>query len=178
MAIGDRTTLREYVTVNSGTAEGECTSVGSDCLIMAYCHVAHSCKVGDRVIIANGGTLAGDVVVEDDVGLAGYTGVHQFVRIGRMAYVGACTKVVKDVPPYMLVDGTPAEIHGPNTIGLQRRGVNPDVRSSLKQAHRILYRSGLSTSQALEKMEQEIEKCAELDHMIEFIRASERGIMK
>ncbi len=176
--IGDRTTLREYVTVNSGTNEGEQTVVGMDCHIMAYSHVAHACRVGNGVIMANGATLAGDVRVEDQAVIGGLCGVHQFCRIGRMCMVGGCTKVVKDLPPYMMVDGNPAEVRGLNLIGLERRGVSEPERNILKQAYRLLYRKDLSVQQALAEIRSTLEPCAALEYLTAFIEASERGILK
>jgi len=176
--IGERTTIREYVTVNSGTEEGEVTKVGAGCLLMAYSHVAHKCRVGDGVIIANGGTLAGHVAVEDHARIGGLTAVHQFVRIGRLSIVGGMSRIVQDVPPFMLAEGNPAAVHGPNAVGLERAGVSPEARAKIKAAYKILYRQGLSTSQALEKIGGEIEACPEIEHLAAFIRASERGIIK
>lgn len=174
--IGDRTTLREYVTVNSGTLEGEVTHVGSGCHIMAYAHVAHQCRVGDDVIIANAGTLAGHVVVEDKAIIGGLCGVHQFVRIGRMSMTGGCTKIVKDVPPFMIADGNPAFIHGINSIGLQRRNVPRETRAIIKKAYKILYKGNLPPKQAVEVIIGEFAGIEEITQLVEFIRTSERGI--
>jgi len=176
--IGERTTLREYVTVNSGTNEGEKTIVGAGCHIMAYCHVAHACRVGNGVIMANGATLAGDVLVEDQAVIGGLSGVHQFCRIGRMCMVGGCTKVVKDCPPFMMVDGNPAAVRGLNLIGLERRGVSDEDRQLLKAAYRLLYRKELSVQQALEQIRATVGACEVLDHLVGFVEASERGILK
>lgn len=176
--IGDNTTIREYVTVNSGTDEGEVTRVGNDCHIMAYCHVAHGCTVGNGVIMANSATLAGHVVVEDQAVLGGFCGVHQFVRIGRVCILGGLTKITQDCPPYMMIDGNPAKVWGPNSTGLKRRNVPEDSQRILKEAYKILYRQDLSTSQAMEKIEAELTRCPELDHLVNFIRQSERGIVK
>jgi UDP-N-acetylglucosamine acyltransferase len=176
VVVGDRTTLREYVTVNSCTNEGDTTSVGSDCTILAYCHIAHACKVGNGVIMSNCATLAGDVHVEDMAIVGGLTGVHQFVRIGSMAMVGGCSAVRKDVPPYMLVAGNPTEVHGPNIVGLQRRGVSEESRQKLKEAYRLLYRKQLNVKDALEAIRREIQSCPEIEHLIDFVSKSERGI--
>ncbi len=176
--IGERTTLREYVTVNAGTHEGERTVVGEGCHIMAYCHIAHACRVGNGVIMANGATLAGDVLVEDQAVVGGLCGVHQFTRIGKMCMVGGCTKVVKDLPPFMMVDGNPAEVRGLNVIGLERRGVSEADRHILKQAYRLLYRKDLSVQQALAEIHASLEPCGTLKHLTDFIEASERGILK
>ena len=176
--IGSKTTIREYVTINSGTADGEVTRVGSGTLIMAYCHVAHGCRVGDRVIMANQASLAGDVLVEDDVVIGGMTGIHQFTRIGGYAMVGGMVKVTQDVPPFMLVDGTPAGVFGINSVKLQRLNFAAETQASLKKAYKILYRDGLSTRQALERMKAELEMSPELERLIKFIETSERGIIK
>ncbi len=176
--IGDRTTIREYVTINSATNEGDVTRVGSGCHIMAYAHVAHDCRVGDGVIIANCGTLAGHVTLEDQVIVGGLCGVHQFVRIGRLSIIGGCSKVTQDIPPFMMADGHPLAVHGINLVGLKRRDIAPDRIHVLKQAYRILYREGLSTSRALEKLESELEKSDEIDHIIKFIKTTSRGIVK
>lgn len=176
--IGARTTVREFVTVNAATADGDVTRVGDGCLLMAYAHVAHDCLVGDEVIIANCGTLAGHVVIEDRVVLGGLSGVHQFVRIGTLAIVGGCSKVTQDVPPYMTADGHPLAVRGINSVGLGRRGVAPPTQRLLKAAYRILYRKNLATRVALDRVEAEIEPCAEIRHLVSFIRASERGMAR
>ncbi len=177
--VGAGTTLREYVTVNSGTEDGEYTRVGEKCHIMAYSHVAHACQIGNGVIISNSTHLAGHVIIEDAVVIAGLCGIHQFVRIGAMCMVGGMSRISQDCPPYMMVVGNPdPEIKGLNSIGLKRRGVTPEVRAVLKQALKIIVNGGLSTTQALEKIDSELEKTPELLHLVDFIRNSERGICK
>ena len=176
--IGDHTTLREYVTVNSGTNEGDVTRVGARCHIMAYSHVAHQCIVGNGVIIANAGTLAGHVIIEDNAVIGGLCGIHQFVRIGRLSIIGGCSKATQDIPPFMMADGNPASIHGLNTIGLQRHAVMETARRTLKEAYRILYRENLTTRAAIEKMKTELTLCPELNHLIAFVSESERGIAR
>lgn len=176
--IGDKTTLREYVTVNSGTEEGEVTRVGAGCHIMAYSHIAHGCRVGNGVIMANASNLAGHIVIEDRAVLGGLTGVHQFVKIGTMCMVGGASRITQDCPPYMMVVGNPAEVKGLNTVALQRGDVSEAARHALKQAYRILFREGLTTSDALARVETEIEKLPEIEHLVAFIRSSERGISK
>ncbi len=178
VAIGQRTTLREYVTVNAGTADGEITRVGDDCHLMAHAHVAHGCVVGNGVIFANCATLAGHVILEDQTTIGGLSGVHQFVRIGRLAFIGGCTKVSQDVPPFMLIDGNPAEVRGLNLVGLQRRGVSAESITQLKLAYRLLYRQELSTRQAVERIRAELPMVPEVDQLVRFIEASERGITK
>lgn len=178
VSIGERTTLREYVTVHSSTIEGETTRVGSDCSILAYCHIAHECKVGNGVIMSNCTQLAGHVVVEDDVGMGGMVGVHQFVRIGRMAFVGGFTRIAQDVPPFFIVEGNPAVARGLNTVGMKRRNVEADTRERLKDAYRMICREELSTSQAMEKIRKELPACPEIEQLIRFVESSERGITK
>lgn len=178
VSIGDKTTIREYVTINSGTAEGEWTKVGSGCLLMATCHVAHGCEVNDGVIMANCATLAGHVKVEAMAVIGGMSGVHQFCRVGSMAMVGGMTKITQDVPPFMIADGNPATVHGLNLIGLQRRQVPEDSQKALKAAFKILYRSGLTTSDAVTRIQAEVAANAHVAHLIGFVTASERGILK
>jgi UDP-N-acetylglucosamine acyltransferase len=176
--IGDGTTIREYVTVNSGTNEGEVTRVGAGCHIMAYCHVAHACQLGNGVIMANGSTLAGEVIIEDQAGLGGMTGVHQFVKIGRLCFIGGMSRITKDCPPFMLIEGNPPEAHGINSVGMERRGITAEALRHVKQAHQILYRQNLSTSQAVEKIKAEIPLSPEIEHLLSFIASSKRGIIK
>ena len=176
--IGDFNTFREYVTVNSATGDGEVTTVGSHNHILAYCHVAHNASVGNHVIMSNVATLAGHVVVEDYAVIGGLAAVHQFCRIGRMAIVGGCSKVVQDVPPFMLADGNPAETRTINKIGLERNGVSEEAQAALKQAYKILFREGLTVSNALDRIEAELPPLPEIKHLIQFTRSSERGISK
>lgn len=176
--IGDHTKIREFATVNRATGEGEETRIGSNCLLMAYTHVAHNCIVGNHVIMSNAATLAGHVVVEDRAVIGGLAGVHQFVKIGRNAMVGGASKVVQDVPPFVIVDGHPARVAGLNNVGISRAGVSDIGRRNLKKAYRILFRSGLSLAQAVAVMEQELESCEEIEHLLRFLRNAERGICR
>jgi len=178
VVIGDRTTLREYVTVNAATNDGDRTRVGSGCLIMAYAHIAHDCTIGNEVILANAATLAGHVILEDQVILGGMCGVHQFVRIGRLTITGGCTKVTQDIPPFMMADGNPMSVHGLNSIGLQRRGAGEQTVAALKKTYKILYRENLTAKVALAKIEAEVEQLPEIAHLVAFVRASERGIAR
>lgn len=179
LVIGDYNTFRENVTISRGTEGGGGeTRIGSNNLFMAYTHVAHDCQVGSHVVLANATALAGHVVVEDRVVIGGLSGIHQFSKIGKMAMVGACTKVVKDIPPFVIVDGNPAKVAGINVVGLRRNGINPEVRDEIKKAYRILYRSSLIINQAIEQMEQELQGSAEIDHFIRFLRNAERGICR
>jgi len=176
--IGDHTTLREYVTVNSGTNEGDVTQVGARCHVMAYCHVAHQCVVGNDVIMSNGATLAGHVLVEDCAVIGGLCGVHQFVRIGTMSILGGCSKATQDIPPFMMADGNPAGVHGLNSVGLERRNVSEESRKLLKDAYKILYRQNLTAKAAVEKMRLDLPANPEVAHLIEFVQSSQRGIAR
>ncbi len=176
--IGDSNTFREYVTVNSATAEGEVTVIGSHNHILAYSHVAHNVRLGSHIIMSNVATLAGHVMVEDYAVIGGLAAVHQFCRIGKMAIVGGCSKVVQDVPPFMLADGNPAETRTVNKVGLERHGVSEEAQAALKQAFRLLFREGLTISNALNRVEAEIKLLPEIQHLVAFTRASERGISK
>jgi UDP-N-acetylglucosamine acyltransferase len=176
--VGDNTVLREFSTVHLGTKAGELTKVGSDCLIMAYCHVAHGCSVGNHVIMANMATLAGEVVIEDFAILGGMVGVHQFCRVGQHAMIGGMTKVRQDCPPYMVTENTGDEVRvlGPNLVGLQRRGFSAEARSALKEAYKLLYREGLNRSQALERIKYEVADLPEIKTLVDFYTNSTRGV--
>lgn len=176
--IGDRNTVREYVTINSATGDGEVTIVGSNNHILAYAHIAHNVTLGNHVIMSNVATLAGHVEVEDYAVIGGLAAVHQFCRIGRMAIIGGCSKVVQDVPPYMMADGNPAITRTINKVGLERNGVSEEAQGALKQAFKVLFREGLTISNALAQIEAELPALAEIKWLIEFVRASERGISK
>lgn len=176
--IGDNTTIREYATINTATFDGDNTVVGNECHLMAYSHVAHDCLVGDGVIMANAATLAGHVVVEDRAIIGGLVGVHQFVRVGMMSIVGGCSKVVKDVPPYMMADGNPLKVPGLNLIGLKRRGLSADAIKQLKSAYKILYKRDLTVSEAAAAMLAELEHTVEIKYLAAFIGKCERGITR
>jgi UDP-N-acetylglucosamine acyltransferase len=178
LVVGENTAIRECATLNCATYDGGETRIGSKCLIMAYSHVAHDCIVGDRVIMANNATLAGHIIVEDDVILGGLAAVHQFVHIGRMSILGGCTKTVKDVPPYMMADGNPLAVFGPNKVGLERHGVTEEAQLALKNAYKIVYRTDLTVAKALERIEAELPPGPEIRNFVEFIRKSERGITR
>ena len=176
--IGDRNTFRECVTIHSATRDGETTVVGSDNHILAYCHLAHNVILGDHIIMSNVGTLAGHVTVGDHAVIGGLVAIHQFCRVGRMAMIGGCSKVVQDVPPFMLADGNPAQTRTVNKIGLERRGVSEQAQTTLKQAYKILFREGLTISNALVKIEEELPQLPEIEHLVQFARTSERGLSK
>jgi len=176
LEIGDRTVIREFATLNRGTAASGRTVIGSDCLLMAYTHVAHDCELGSHVILANSVNMAGHVVAEDWAIVGGVTPIHQFVRIGAHAFVGGGSRVPQDVPPYCRAAGNPLRLFGLNTVGLERRGLSGDVQKALKTAYRMLFKSDVNLSKALDRTESAIEGVPEVRHLIEFIRASERGI--
>ncbi|MBG85887.1 MAG: acyl-[acyl-carrier-protein]--UDP-N-acetylglucosamine O-acyltransferase [Verrucomicrobiales bacterium] len=176
--IGDNNTFRENVTVHSATSDGDATVIGSNNNILAYCHIAHDCQLGNHIIMSNVGTLAGHVTVEDRAIIGGLAAVHQFCRIGTMAIIGGCSKVVQDVPPYMLADGNPASTKTLNKEGLRRNGISDESQAALKQAFKLLFREKLTISNALERIESEVEKLPEVAHVIAFVRNSERGIGK
>lgn len=176
--IGDHNTFREYVTIHSATSDGEATLVGSHNHILAYCHLAHNVRLGNHVIMSNVGTLAGHVTVEDHAVIGGLAAIHQFCRVGTMSMIGGCSKVVQDVPPYMMADGNPAQTRTINKVGLERRGVSEESQSALKQAFKILFREGLTNTNALIKIEAELPKSPELEHLIHFARTSQRGLSK
>ena len=178
VSVGDETVLREFSTIHLGTKPGEVTRVGSKCLIMAYCHVAHGGRVGNNVIMSNLATLAGEVTVEDFAIIGGMAGVHQFCRIGTHAMVGGATKIRQDCPPYMITEGVggEAKVIGPNIVGLQRHGFGAEVRSAMKEAFRLLYREGLNRAQALERIKYEMEQSPEIQTLIKFYADSQRGV--
>lgn len=176
--IGDRNTFRESVTVHSATSDGDATTVGSDNHILAYCHIAHDVRVGNRVIMSNVATLGGHVVVEDAAVIGGLAAIHQFCRIGRMSMIGGCTKVVQDVPPFMITDGNPAGTRMINKHGLDRNGVPDESQAALKKAFRLLFREGLAVPNALSRIEAELPPLPEVRHLVEFARSSERGLTK
>ena len=176
--IGDHNVFRENTTVHSATNDGDATVIGSHNHFLAYTHIAHDCVVGSHVIMSNVGTLAGHVIVEDHAIIGGLAAVHQFCRIGRMAIIGGCSKVVQDVPPFMLADGNPAETRTINKVGLERNGLSDDAQTALKHAYKILFRDGLTITNALTRIEAELPCLPELLHLVRFIRTSERGISK
>jgi UDP-N-acetylglucosamine acyltransferase len=176
--IGDNNTFREFVTVNSATNEGEKTVVGSDCLIMAYAHVAHNCVVGNEVILANSVNLAGHVFVDDFATVGGVTPVHQFVRIGKYAFIGGGSRVERDVPPFIKVAGNPLRVYGINGIGLDRRGFSPERCSMIKQMFKLLYKSDLNVAQCVQQLKEGEFADPDRKIFVEFLEASERGITK
>ncbi|MDR2223167.1 MAG: acyl-ACP--UDP-N-acetylglucosamine O-acyltransferase [Flavobacteriaceae bacterium] len=176
--IGDNTTIRECVTINRGTKDRYKTIIGSNCLIQAYSHIAHDCIVGNNCIFSNSSTLAGHVTVGDYVVLAGLVAVHQFCTIGSHSFVTGGTLVRKDVPPYIKAAREPISYAGINSVGLRRRGYEPEKIREIQEVYRILYQKNYNTSQALEIIETEMEATPERDEIVMFIRNSSRGIMR
>jgi UDP-N-acetylglucosamine acyltransferase len=178
--IGHRNRIREFVTIHRGTAGGGLvTRIGSDCLLMTYAHVAHDCQIGDHVILGNSVGLAGHVIIEDWVDVAPFSGVHQFCRLGRHAFIGPYSVIKQDILPYSLTSHKPeVSVFGANSVGLERRGFPKASIEALQTALRLLTRSNLNTSQAVERIRAEVPACAEVDELLEFIRVSERGVVK
>jgi len=176
LQVGDRTVVREFATLNRGTAWSGKTVVGTDCLLMAYTHVAHDCELGNHVILSNAVNMAGHVVIEDWAMIGGLTAIHQFVRIGAHAFVGGGSRVPQDVPPYCRVAGTPLRAFGLNSVGLERRGLSEDVRKALKQAYRLVFSSKLTMTEGLARAREEVPSIPEVRHLLQFIQASERGV--
>lgn len=175
VSIGDKVTIREYVTIHRGT-NGGITVLGDDCYIMNYAHIAHDCQLGKGVIMANSATLAGHIIVGDGTVMAGVCVFHQFVRIGRLCMVSGMTGSRMDLPPYVILDGLPPAIRGLNFIGMKRHKFSPATRTAIKRAYKLLYRSGLNFTQALEQLEQE-EVVPEVAEIIDFFRSSKRGVI-
>lgn len=175
--IGEGTIVREYSTINRGTSQSFKTTVGSSCLIMSYVHLAHDCHIGNGVILANGVQLAGHVTVEDKATISGLSAVHQFVRIGRYSFIGGCSRVSKDIPPFLKAVGNPVKLYGLNSIGLQRNGFPENVVRELKRAYRLFFRSDLNVTQAMQQAETELESFPEVAELIQFVEASERGVV-
>jgi UDP-N-acetylglucosamine acyltransferase len=175
--IGDGTVIREYTTINRGTAESLKTTVGRNCFIMTYVHLAHDCHVGDGVIISNGTQIAGHVTVEDRAIISGLVTIHQFVRIGAFSFIGGSSRVPKDIPPYLKAVGNPVKLYGLNSVGLQRANFDAPVLRELKRAYRLFFRSELNVTQALERAHQELEMFPEVRHFLSFVDNSGRGVV-
>jgi UDP-N-acetylglucosamine acyltransferase len=176
LRIGDRNRIREYVTINPGTLDGTETVIGNDNLLMAYAHVAHDCVIHNGCTLANNGTLAGHVIVEDKAIIGGLSAVHQFVRIGSLSITGGCSKVVQDIPPFMMVDGHPAKAFGLNSVGLDRAGFSAKDKSDLKKAFKIIFKSGLILKNAVKEIRARVPGSAVIDTLVAFLEKSERGI--
>ena len=174
--IGDRNIIREYTSISRATGKDDATEIGDDNLLMTYVHVAHDCKIGSGTILASFATLGGHVTIEDRATVGAQAAIHQFVRVGTVAFAGACTKVVQDIPPYVISDGYPARVRGLNTIGLRRNRISPQAQLLLKKVYKLLFRSNLNRTQAIKRVREEMEMCEEVEHMLEFIETSQRGI--
>lgn len=178
--IGHRNSIREFVTIHRGTEGGGLyTTIGDDCLLMTYTHVAHDCRIGNHVILGNSVGLAGHVIVDDWADVSPFSGVHQFCRIGRHAFIGPYSVIKQDVMPFSLTSNQPeVSVFGANAVGLSRRGIDRASIESLQTAIRLLTRSNLNTSQAVERIRAEVPQCAQVDELLEFIARSERGVVK
>lgn len=177
--IGNGTIIREFVTIHRGTGfGGGITEVGEENFLMAYTHIAHDCRVGRKVVMANNATLAGHITIGDHATIGGLVAVHQFVKIGEYAFVGGKSAVVKDVPPYVIAAGDRAELHGLNSVGLKRHGFSPTTLSLLKKTYRIIFRIGLTMNEAIERVRAEVEQIPEVVNFIDFIKSSQRGVTR
>ena len=177
--IGNGTIVREFVTIHRGTGfGGGITEVGEENFLMAYTHIAHDCRVGRKVVMANNATLAGHITIGDHATIGGLVAVHQFVKIGEYAFVGGKSAVVKDVPPYVIAAGDRAELHGLNSVGLKRHGFSPTTLSLLKKTYRIIFRIGLTMNEAIERVRADVEQVPEVVNFIDFIRSSQRGVTR
>lgn len=174
--IGANTVVREYATINRGTSHSMKTTVGSGSFLMSYVHLAHDCQIGNGVIIGNGTQLAGHVVIDDRAIVSGLVAVHQFARIGRHSFVGGCSRVAKDVPPFLKAVGNPVKLYGLNSVGLQRSGFDDAIVRELKRAYRLVFRSELNVTQAMIRARAELQPFDEVTAFLSFIEASERGI--
>jgi UDP-N-acetylglucosamine acyltransferase len=173
--IGEGSVIREYSTINRGTAESMKTTVGRGCFIMSYVHLAHDCHIGDGVIISNGTQLAGHVTIDEKAIISGLVGFHQFTQVGRYSFVGGMSRVAKDVPPYVKAVGNPVKLYGLNTVGLERNGFPEDVVRELKRAYRLFFKSELNVSQARARAESELQHIPEVQEFLRFFERSERG---
>ncbi len=178
LRIGEDNVFREGVTIHSATKDGDTTVIGSHNLLLTYVHIAHDCQLGNHIIMSGFAGLAGHVVVEDHATLGGYTAVHQFCRIGTRCMTGGCSRIPQDIAPYTIVEGNPAVARAINKINLERAGFSDEAQTALRNAYKIIFREDLSTANALAKVEAELPPLPEVKHLVQFIRASERGICK
>src|SRR3954463_9557337 len=175
--IGANTTIREYATINRGTSQSFKTTVGENSFIMSYVHLAHDCHVGNGVIISNATQLAGHVTIDDKAIISGVTAVHQFVKIGKFSFIGGCSRVPKDVAPYVKAVGNPIKLYGLNAVGLERNGFPEEVRRELKRAYRLFFKSELNLSQARERASAELQMYPEVEEFLRFFDTSDRGLV-
>ncbi len=181
--IGNDSTFREFVTVTSSTMESDAdyeraTTIGDDCLLMSYVHVGHDCHIGNTIVLASYVGMSGHVTMDDNGNVGGMTGLHQDVHVGGFSFVAGQSRLAKDAPPYMVVEGNPCRCHGPNSIGLERNGFDKAARKRIKEMYKIMYRSSLNTTQALDEIERSVDNSNEREHFVEFVRQSVRGITK
>jgi UDP-N-acetylglucosamine acyltransferase len=176
--IGDNNIIREFVTIHIATGEGAKTIIGNDCYILAYAHIAHNCIVGNKVTLINTAALGGHVEVEDAAYISAFNPIIQFLKVGKMAIVGTGSKITKDIPPYVMADGHPVKIYGLNTRGLDRNNVPEDIQNTIKQTHKIMFRSKLNVSDALKKIEETVPMNDYIRHFVEFVKNSKNGIHK
>lgn len=174
--VGEGTVIREYATINRGTMASGITSVGSGCFVMSYVHLAHDCHVGDGVIIANGTQLAGHVTIQDRATLSGLVAIHQFTTVGCFAFIGGCSRVNQDIPPFVKAVGNPIELYGLNSIGLQRAGFPAETVTALKRLYRLFFNSELNFSQAIDRARTELPSLPEVEQFLEFVSSSQRGV--
>jgi UDP-N-acetylglucosamine acyltransferase len=178
LSVGDGNTFREFVTVHRGTAKGSITRIGHGGNFLAYSHIAHDCNVGNDVIFSNNGTLAGHVEVGDHAIIGGLTAIHQFCRIGAYALTGGCSKIVQDVPPFMIADGNPAKVRSYNKVALERHGFSDETHRAIKESYRLIYRSALNLQQAVEQIRSDLPETPEVAQLVAFVTSSPRGIVK
>jgi UDP-N-acetylglucosamine acyltransferase len=177
--IGQGSIIREFVTIHRGTEQGGgVTQIGDECLLMNYAHVAHDCKVGRRVVMANCATLAGHITIGDYATIGGLVAIHQFAKIGEYAFIGGMTGVPKDIPPYVMASGERAALHGLNLVGLKRHGFSEKSIKELKKAYRIIFRIGLTMTEAMRRVQAEVEMVPEVVRLVEFVQSSERGVTR
>jgi len=177
--IARNTIIREFVTIHRGTEfGGGITEIGEECFLMAYTHIAHDCSIGRQVVMANNATLAGHITIGDHATIGGLSAIHQFARVGEYAFIGGLTAVPKDVPPYVLASGERARLRGLNTVGLKRHGFSTKARSELKKAYRIIFRIGLTLTEAIQRVKAEVDQIPEVVNFTEFIKSSERGVTR
>ncbi|MFQ3610035.1 MAG: acyl-ACP--UDP-N-acetylglucosamine O-acyltransferase [Fimbriimonadales bacterium] len=175
LRIGDDNLIREYVTIHRASGEGQATTIGNNNFLMAYVHIGHNCTVGNGVVMANSVGVSGHCEIADGANLGGMTGIHQFTRVGTLAMVGGMSRVVRDVPPYMISEGHPAEVRGVNIVGLRRAGVPEATRTALRTACRWMFLANMNVSQAIERIRAELESSPELEHLIEFMLQIREG---
>ena len=177
LLIGDNTTIREFCTLNRGTKDSGETVIGSNCLLMAYVHVAHDCIIGNNTILANGVQLGGHVEIGNNITIGGMTPVHQFCKIGDFAFIGGGLRIVQDIPPFILAMGEPLKFSGLNTIGLRRNNFSSELRSNIKKAYSLIYKSDMNRTQAIASIERSFKNIPEIDQIINFINSSSRGLI-